>query len=550
MKDPLLQIEGLEIRTDEKILVNKISLHIHRKSITGLVGESGSGKTLTALSILGLLPPGIRSSSGTITLFTKDEKVDLLSIPQGELNMIRGNRISMIFQEPMTSLNPSMRCGKQAMEPLLKQKQLTRSEVKERIIELFREVKLPDPVNIFNAWPHELSGGQRQRVMIAMALSTSPELLIADEPTTALDVTVQKSILELLNELKDKYSLSILFITHDLLVLKQIADNIAVMYNGEIVEQGSLKEVTENPATPYTKGLMACRPGLDKQPGRLPTISDFMNAGEKKSAVAPKTTPLLSESKEIILTVKDLNVNFKSRGRSVQAVHSVTFDVYRGETLGLVGESGCGKTTLGRTILQLVNADSGSILYKSIALNRLKSVALRKIRKNIQIVFQDPYSSLNPRMTVGNIITEPMFVHQLVKGKREAEAKAHKLLEQVGLPSGTFNLYPHQFSGGQRQRIGIARALACQPEFIVLDESVSALDVSIQAQILNLLNDLKDEYNLTYIFISHDLTVVKYMSDRVLVMSEGGIIESGSADQIYKNPSHEYTRQLIRSIPL
>jgi peptide/nickel transport system ATP-binding protein len=390
--------------------------------------------------------------------------------------------------------------------------------------------------------------------MIAMALSTSPDLLIADEPTTALDVTVQKSILDLLSGLKEKYNLGILFITHDLMVLKQIADEIAVMYRGEIVEKGEMKSVMENPSTPYAKGLLACRPGLENQPERLPTVADFMEPekGEPvgKRHVAPKSGTSGRLKGEVLLRIEDLNVRFSSRGRSVNAVSAVSFDVYRGETLGLVGESGCGKTTLGRTILQLVEADSGSVYYRGTALNRIKTKALRKVRKNIQIVFQDPYSSLNPGMTIGNTITEPMFVHRLAKNREEAEMMAHRLLDQVGLPSDAFNLYPHQFSGGQRQRIGIARALACKPEFIVLDESVSALDVSIQAQILNLLNDLKREYHLTYIFISHDLTVVKYMSDRVLVMSEGKIIEAGTSEQIYLQPSEGYTKKLIASIPI
>jgi peptide/nickel transport system ATP-binding protein len=554
MKDLLLEIRDLEIRAGEKILVNNIALDIYRKTITGLVGESGSGKTLTALSVLRLLPKGVVATSGAVVFHDKTEETNLLITPLKQLNRIRGNRISMIFQEPMTSLNPSMKCGRQAMEPLLKLKNVSTSEAKEKILHLFEEVQLPDPKGILNAWPHELSGGQRQRVMIATALATSPDLLIADEPTTALDVTVQKSILDLLSGLKEKYNLGILFITHDLMVLKQIADEIAVMYRGEIVEKGMMKSVMENPSTPYAKGLLACRPGLENQPDRLPTVADFMEPGEggpvRKSRVSAKSKIPGREKGKVLLRVENLNVRFSGRGRSVNAVSAVSFDVYRGETLGLVGESGCGKTTLGRTILQLVQADSGSVYYRGTALNRMKTKALRKVRKNIQIVFQDPYSSLNPGMTIGNTITEPMFVHRLARNKREAEEMAHKLLEQVGLPADAFNLYPHQFSGGQRQRIGIARALACKPGFIVLDESVSALDVSIQAQILNLLNDLKQEYHLTYIFISHDLTVVKYMSDRVLVMSEGKIIESGTSDQIYLQPSESYTKKLIASIPV
>ncbi len=547
MNDPLLSIRDLSIHAGEKNLVDRISLDISRRTIVGLVGESGSGKTLTALSVLGLLPRGVDITSGSIMLNGTPAATELLHLPVRQLNRIRGNRISMIFQEPMTSLNPTMKCGPQAIEPLLKENRHTVSEAKEEILQLFREVKLPDEELIYNAWPHELSGGQRQRVMIAMALSTSPDLLIADEPTTALDVTVQKNILDLLLGLKEKYDLSILFITHDLMVLKQIADEIAVMYRGEIVETGAMKQILEHPSTPYAKGLLSCRPHLDEQPERLPTVADFMNPDR---AVPPTRKDHSHKSPpEVLLSVRDLEVNFHSRGRSVAAVDAVSFDVFKGETLGLVGESGCGKTTLGRTILQLIAADSGSVVFEGKSLNRMSREQLRRTRRRIQIVFQDPYSSLNPGKTIGNILTEPMVVHQLASGKADREARARKLLNQVDLPEDAYNLYPHQFSGGQRQRIGIARALACAPDFIILDESVSALDVSVQAQILNLLNDLKAEYDLTYIFISHDLTVVKYMSDRVLVMSEGRIVESGTAEKIYLDPSENYTRKLITSIP-
>jgi len=547
MNDPLLSISDLTLQAGEKVLVDRISLDIPRRTIMGLVGESGSGKTLTALSVLGLLPRGVRVTSGSISLNGTPGTTELLNLPVRQLNRIRGNRISMIFQEPMTSLNPTMKCGPQAIEPLLKENRHTHAQAKQEILRLFREVKLPDEHLIFNAWPHELSGGQRQRVMIAMALSTNPDLLIADEPTTALDVTVQKNILDLLSDLREKFDLGILFITHDLMVLKQVADEIAVMYQGKIVETGTTKQILEHPSTPYAKGLLACRPHLDEKPERLPTVSDFMDP--EKQPPPPRGKHSTGIQQQVLLTVQNLEVSFHSRGRSVTAVNEVSFDVYKGETLGLVGESGCGKTTLGRTILQLIAADSGSVIFEGKPLNRMRAETLRRTRRRIQIVFQDPYSSLNPGKTIGSILTEPMVVHRLAPGKAEREARARTLLEQVGLPDDAYNLYPHQFSGGQRQRIGIARALACQPDFMILDESVSALDVSVQAQILNLLNDLKAAYDLTYIFISHDLTVVKYMSDRVLVMSEGRIVESGTAEKIYMDPAADYTRKLISAIP-
>jgi len=548
MDDPLISIRNLEIRAGEKRLADQISLDISGKSVTGLVGESGSGKTLTALSMTGLLPAGVKVTGGSVLLRNHDNSTtDLLRSSTGELNNIRGKRIAMIFQEPMTSLNPSMKCGPQAAESLLVHRNYSRKNAREKILNLFREVNLPDVEQVYQAWPHELSGGQRQRVMIAMALAADPDLLVADEPTTALDVTVQKNILKLLLRLKDKFNLAILFITHDLMVLKQIADRIAVMYRGRIVEEGPAEGILNNPETPYAKGLLACRPRLEEHPDRLPTISDFI--GGYAEGKKPSSRPAKPHDKSVILSVKDLEVNFKGRRRNVRAVDRVSFEVFRGETLGLVGESGSGKTTLGRTILQLIRPDNGNVAYDGVPLDRLKAGELRRIRRKIQIVFQDPYSSLNPGRTIGDIITEPMVVHRLENGKKERETRAHLLLEQTGLPDDAYNLYPHQFSGGQRQRIGIARALACRPDFIVLDESVSALDVSVQAQILNLLNDLKKEYGLTYIFISHDLTVVKYMSDRVMVMSEGRIIESGTSEKIYMNPEYEYTRKLINAIP-
>ncbi|MCF8225861.1 MAG: ABC transporter ATP-binding protein [Bacteroidales bacterium] len=547
MSNILLDIKNLSIASGKQVLVDNVSLQISKNKVLGLVGESGSGKTLTALSVTGLLQHGLRITSGTILFHAADNITDLAAAPARIVNRIRGNKISMIFQEPMTSLNPSMKCGAQAMEPLLIHRSISKKDAKKKTLNLFNDVKLPDADRIFNAWPHELSGGQRQRVMIAMALSTSPDLLIADEPTTALDVTVQKSILELLAELQEKYKLSILFVSHDLMVINQVADHIAVMHRGKIVEHGTRDQVSQYPTSDYTRGLMACKPGLNDRPYRLTTISDFLSGSPPAGEYPERKEKKVAE--EAILTVKELDVTFGKKNKKSHAVRSVSFDLFRGETLGLVGESGCGKTTLGRAILQLVEAENGSIVYKGIPLDQIGPSKLRKIRRNIQIVFQDPYSTLNPGMTVRSILSEPLIIHNLVQGRRNIYRKVESLLEQVGLSREAMDYYPHQFSGGQRQRIGIARALACQPEFIILDESVSALDVSIQAQILNLLNDLKDTYDLTYIFISHDLTVVKYMSDRVLVMNEGRIIEWGTSDQIYRYPKEPFTRKLINSIP-
>lgn len=550
MSKELIELNNLSIRAEQNLLVDAVSMQIPAGSIMGLVGESGSGKTLTALSILQLLPKNLTKTSGTIMYTANKQTTDLGSCSTRELNKIRGNRIAMIFQEPMTSLNPTMKCGKQVQEALTTHLSLTSKAAKKKTLELFKEVKLPDPDRIFQAWPHELSGGQRQRVMIAQALSTSPDLLIADEPTTALDVTVQKSILELLLGLKEKYQLSILFISHDLMVVSQIADSVAVMYKGQIVESGTKDAVLNTPKSDYTRGLIACKPRLDRNPHRLPTIADHMK--DRADRITPsESSPTSQPGNEILFSVEELSVIYpgKKRSDALTAVNKVSFDIRKGETLGLVGESGCGKTTLGRALLQLINEKSGSISYKGTRIDQLSEKKFRAFRREMQIVFQDPYSSLNPRKTIGSIVGEPLIIHKLVSGKQEINAECIRLLEQVGLPSSSLNMYPHQFSGGQRQRIGIARALACRPEFIVLDESVSALDVSVQAQVINLLNDLKDSLNLTYLFISHDLTVVKYVSDRIIVMSAGEIVERGDAEQIYLNPAKAYTRKLIDAIP-
>ena len=552
MEQIILNIENLTLEAGQKQLIRGISLRLEKGKFTGLVGESGSGKTLTALSVLRLLPAAVRMTDGTIRFYPaghRGETVDLASLPEKKLNHIRGHKISMIFQEPMTSLNPSMRCGQQVAEVIRMHLGGDHRSVRSRVLKLFGEVKLPDPASAYRSWPHQLSGGQKQRVMIAMALATNPELIIADEPTTALDVTVQKSILDLLAELRDKYRLTILFITHDLMVLKQIADHMLIMYRGEVVESGTTHQILMSPEHPYTKGLIACKPRLEVAPYRLPTLADFMAGRKPDTRTLDK--PEISFNDPPLLSIRNLNKWYSlHRGkRIVRAVRDVSFDVYRGETVGLVGESGCGKTTLGRTILQLIEATSGDIDYEGKDLMSYSGSALRKIRRKIQVVFQDPYSSLSPRMTAGEIILEPMRIHQTGNSSRERKARMQKLLEQVGLLASDANRYPHEFSGGQRQRIGIARALACEPDFVILDEPVSALDVSVQAQILNLLNELKQAYGLTYIFISHDLTVVKYMSDRILVMKDGAIVETGRADAVYEKPAHPYTAELIRSIP-
>ena len=470
---------------------------------------------------------------------------------------IRGNKIAMIFQEPMTSLNPVLTCGDQVMESLLLHKRITKPEAKQQTINWFEKVKLPDPETIFNRYPHQLSGGQKQRVMIAIAMCCEPSLLICDEPTTALDVTVQKTILQLIKELQQQSNMGVIFITHDLGVVAEIADRAVVMYKGEIVEQNSVKEIFNTPEHPYTQALLACRPVNHERGKRLPVVSDFI--GEKiKSKKQEITNKEVAKpgNPEVLLTAENLSVWFPvkktilGKGLSyTKAVDDVSFEVYKGETLGLVGESGCGKTTLGRTLLRLIEPTSGKIVYNGIDLTAKKRSELRSLRKEVQIVFQDPYSSLNPRITIGSAIAEPMKVHGIFPTDKQRRSKVTELLEKVNLKAEHFNRYPHEFSGGQRQRIVIARALALNPSFIVCDESVSALDVSVQAQVLNLLNDLKKEFGFTVIFISHDLSVVRYISDRIMVMNKGKIEERGKADDIYFNPQSVYTQKLIASIP-
>jgi peptide/nickel transport system ATP-binding protein len=561
-----------------------ISLTVSRGEIVAIVGESGSGKSVTSLSILQLIPsPPVVYKSGSI-LFSEngDAAVDLLKTNREDLQFVRGNKIAMIFQEPMSSLNPVHTCGKQVMESLLTHKKITKEQAKQQTIEWFTKVKLPDPATMFDRYPHQLSGGQKQRVMIAMAMCCRPSLLICDEPTTALDVTVQRTILELIKELQKENNMGVIFITHDLGVVAEIADRAVVMYKGEIVEQNSVKEIFNNPGHPYTKGLLACRPVLHKKGERLPVVADFMNAesevngqwamdnrqqamgneqmtiGNEQWAnpITGNLQPVTGNTQPLLIEVKNLNVWFPKKqslfGKAsdfTKAVDDVSFDVYKGETLGLVGESGCGKTTLGRTMLRLIEPTAGKIIYNGIDLAAKKKDELKTLRKDIQIVFQDPYSSLNPRLTIGSAIAEPMQVHGILQTDKQRRDKVTELLEKVDLKPEHFNRYPHEFSGGQRQRIVIARALSLNPSFIVCDESVSALDVSVQAQVLNLLNDLKKEFGFTVIFISHDLSVVRYISDRIMVMNKGKIEESGAADEVYFNPESIYTKNLIASIP-
>ncbi len=562
----LLEIKNLEIAfTSEEGLqkaVHDISFTITKGETVVLVGESGSGKSITSLSVLRLLPsPPAIYPNGEI-LFTKKDgsTINILQTKEKELQSIRGNEIAMIFQEPMSSLNPVFTCGSQVMEAILKHQPLNKKQAKEKTIALFEKVKLPNAAIMFNRFPHQLSGGQKQRVMIAMAMSCNPSLLIADEPTTALDVTVQKTILHLMKELQQEVGMGILFITHDLGIVQEIADKIIVLYKGLIVEQGTVAEIFTNPQHPYTKALLACRPSLYTKEQRLPVVSDFLQEKPLADGREPMILASIGQRPSIndqpLLTVENLNVWFPTQKKLfgkitsfTKAVHDVSFEIYTGETLGLVGESGCGKTTLGRTILRLIEPTSGKIILNNHNILETSLRAFKPNRKNLQIVFQDPYSSLNPRITVGSAIAEPMLVHKVAFNAKQAKEKVIQLLEKVNLTADQYNRYPHEFSGGQRQRLVIARALALNPSFIVWDESVSALDVSVQAQVLNLLNDLKEEFGFTSLFISHDLSVVQYISDRILVMNKGVIEESGTAYEIYNHPTSSYTQQLLNSIP-
>lgn len=578
---PLIKVQNLrvEFRTEEGVVcaVDNVSFTIPRGKTVGIVGESGSGKSVTALSIMRLIPtPPGRIVSGSVLFHERDGKgVDLLALPEEEMRSYRGGRMGMIFQEPMTSLNPVFRCGDQVIEALQTHLRISKEQAQERVLQLFREVQLPRPEVIMRQYPHQLSGGQKQRVMIAMAMACNPDLLIADEPTTALDVTVQATILELLRQLQKQHQMSILFITHDLGVIAEIADEVIVMYKGRIVEQGSVVDIFEHPEHPYTKGLLACRPRLDVKLRVLPTVHDFMEERpdgtivERTSsdiaeliterAMAPEELTQRSAklaASEPLLRVEDLRVYFPIRtgvfsrvSGWVKAVDGVSFEVRRGETLGLVGESGCGKTTTGRAILRLIEPTGGQVIFNGKRVLKLSRTELKELRKDMQIVFQDPYSSLNPRLTVGSAIMEVLKVHGRFSSDNERREFIEELLVKVGLEARHYHNYPHEFSGGQRQRVCIARALALQPMLLICDESVSALDVSIQAQVLNLLVKLREEFHLTYIFISHDLSVVKFISDRIAVMEAGRIVELRDAEELYRMPQQEYTRRLIEAIP-
>jgi peptide/nickel transport system ATP-binding protein len=597
--DPLLKIDNLQTQfhTDDGVVraVDGISLRIAAGRTLGLVGESGSGKSVTSLTVMRLLPEAAaRIAGGSISWLGRD----LVKLSQREMCDVRGDEIGMIFQEPGTSLNPVYRTGAQVIEAIRLHQNVSREEARERTISLFREVGIPNPEVRMESFPHEMSGGQKQRVMIAMALACNPKLLIADEPTTALDVTIQKQILDLLRQLRDERGMAILFITHDLGVIGEIADEVAVMFRGRIVEYDAVEKIFADPQHPYTKGLLACRPRLDSKLRRLPTVADFMTATPRPDGgydivekpmhpsrlkmletvgrgrlLHPQTelqamghpieslrnspdATCVKAGEAPILRLENLQVwypiksgIFRRTTGHVRAVDGVSFNVYRGQTLGLVGESGCGKTTIGRAITRLIPITGGRVLYAEQDVTGIAGDDLKRWRRRLQMIFQDPYSSLNPRMTVEAMLIEPMLVHGLGGSRQDRREKAASLLKEVGLETAHLRRYPHEFSGGQRQRLSIARALAVEPEFIICDESVSALDVSVQAQVLNLLKELQQQRGLTYVFISHDLSVVKFMADMMAVMNVGKIVEFGPSEAIYADPKEEYTQRLIAAIP-
>ncbi|MFM7401441.1 MAG: ABC transporter ATP-binding protein [Bacteroidota bacterium] len=557
----ILDIQELSVRFGNTQAVNQISLKLPRGKTLGIVGESGSGKSVTALSIMQLLPKGA-VTEGKILFQPGEDKasVNLAGLSENDLTRVRGKSISMIFQEPMTSLNPVFKCGIQVTEAIQHHKNVGFKAARSEVLHLFEQVKLPDPERIFNAFPHQISGGQKQRVMIAMAMSCQPDLIIADEPTTALDVTVQRSILELLCELKESAGLSMIFISHDLGVISEICDEVAVMYRGNLVEEGAVKDVFNHPKHAYSRGLVACRPDPDRQMKRLPTVGDFLENRTFDASVTGREEILARRqqlySQKPLLNAEAISISYPRRknwyGKVVDwmnAVDQVSFDIYPGETFGLAGESGCGKTTLGRTIARLAGTFTGNITYNGQQVSQLTEAQFKPFRKEIQVVFQDPYSSLNPRMTIGAAIEEPLEVHQLHGNKESRREKTIELLQTVGLQPEHYQRYPHEFSGGQRQRICLARALAPEPRFLICDEMVSALDVSVQATILNLLKDLQEQFGLTLLFISHDLGVIRQMCDRLMVMKSGRTEATGFPDELYGNPPTDYIRNLIESVP-
>jgi peptide/nickel transport system ATP-binding protein len=604
MRQPVLEVRNLKVEFSDEgkslIAVDGISFDLHRGETLGIVGESGSGKSVTSLAIMGLLQNPGRVSGGEIWFRSQEEgkAINFLELPPEQMQLYRGGEVAMIFQEPMSALNPVYNIGFQLTEAIQRHQNISLSEARRKAIEGLQEVKLlpsdeqirlqylqqtqdeqklgqlikQHKENILERYPHQLSGGQLQRVMIAMAISCNPMLLIADEPTTALDVTVQATIIDLLRELQSRREMAIIFITHDLGLISEIADKVAVMYKGKVVEYDKASKIFNSPQHPYSKGLVACRPSLSRNPHKLLTVSDYMSVEQTPSgqiiiqAKEPEI-PVDITSEYIdrrladlneqtpLLQVRDIKVGFPVRnafGRTknyFMAVNGVSFDIKRGETMGLVGESGCGKSTLSRTLLRLIEPMSGEILFEGKDITKLKGEELQKLRREMQIVFQNPFSALDPRIKVGEAIMEPLLIHSVGKTVQDRRDRASYLLERVGLSADAMSRYPHQFSGGQRQRVCIARSLALNPKFIICDESVSALDVSVQAQVLNLLKELQQEFGLTYIFVSHDLSVVKFMSDRILVMNKGEIVEEGTSESIYRQPKQEYTQKLIASIP-
>lgn len=556
--DILIHVEDLRIafRNSGKLneVVHGIDFQVKSNEILGIVGESGSGKSVTALALMGLLPKKNCVITGKLTY--RDS--DLLKISRKQWQKIRSNKIAMVFQEPMSALNPSIHCGKQVLEVLLQHSNLSVSDAKKEVLRLFEQVRLPDQEKIYTSYPHEISGGQMQRVVIAMAIACKPDVLIADEPTTALDVTVQKEILQLLKNIQEETKMGMVFISHDLNVVSEIADHVLVMYQGNAVEYGATEQVFKHPKNDYTKALLLSKPSDTERLRKLPTIKSIQEDSFKPHLISPQERAIKHRklyTQEPILKIESLVKSYPiSRGlfkkdTYYKAVNDVSFSIYPGETVGLVGESGCGKSTLAKAILQLEPVSEGSIWYRGKNVTHLKGNALKDFRKEVQLIFQDPFASLNPKMKIGEAIVEPMQAHDILNNKAERVKRAKDLLTRVGLEATHYHRYPHQLSGGQRQRVGIARALAVNPKVIICDESVSALDISVQAQVLNLLNQLKEDFGFSYLFISHDLAVVKYMSDQLLVMNRGKLEEVGDADEIYANPQKDYTKQLIEAIP-